>query len=57
MLVQTLIAKPTVEALDVGVLFEFARIDLPQAHLASMRPVEHRLTYELRSIVTADNPR
>ncbi len=57
MLVQALISKPAVESLDVGVLVRFGWIDLPQVHIAFIRTVEHRLANELRSVVTADNPR
>ena len=37
MLVQALVSKPAVEALDVGVLVGFARIDLPQVDVSVVR--------------------
>ena len=57
MLVQALVSKSAVEALDVGVLVGFARIDLPQVDVAIMRPVQHRLANELRSVITANDLR
>ena len=57
MLVQALVSKPAVEALDVGVLVGFARIDLPQVDVPVVCPVEHRLANELRSVVTANDLR
>ncbi len=57
MLVQTLVSKSALEALDVGVLVGFARIDLPQVDVSVVRPVEHRLADELRSVITANDLR
>lgn len=57
MLVQALVSKPAVEALDVGVLVGFARIDLPQVDVPVVCPVEHRLANELRSVITANDLR
>ena len=54
MFIQALVSKSSVEAFDISVLVRFTRIDLPQVHIALMRPVEHCLANELRSIVTAD---
>jgi len=57
MLVQALVSKPAVAALDVGVLIRFTRIDLPQGDVPSVCPVEHRLANELRAVVTAHDLR
>lgn len=57
MLVQALVSKPAVEALDVGVLAGFTRIDLPQVDVTVVRPVEHCLAKELRSVITANDLR
>ena len=57
MLVQALVSKPAVEALDVGVLVGFARIDLPKVDVSVVRLVEHRLANELRSVITANDLR
>jgi len=57
MLVQALVSKPAVAALDVGVLIRFTRIDLPQVDVPSVCPVEHRLANELRAVVTAHDLR
>lgn len=57
MLVQALVAELAVDVFDICVLVRVTWIDLSQVHIALMRPVEYCLGNELRSVVTADDPR
>ncbi len=57
MVVQALVLKPAVVALDVGVLVRVGWIELPQVYIALVHPVEHCLSNELRSFVTANDSR
>ena len=50
-LVQTFNPELAVEAFDVAVLSGFPRIDEVQLHSSLLRPSEHGLTGELRSVV------
>ena len=54
-LVQTLVPKPSVERLDVGILVWLARLDLPQQYSALMRPGEHGSATEFLAIVGPDD--
>ena len=49
MLVQVLIAQPSVVALDSGVPVRYAGLDQPQLEPMPMRPLQHRLARELRA--------
>jgi hypothetical protein len=48
-LVQTLVAEPSVEALDESVLLRFARRDVMPFEAALVRPFQHRSAGEFRS--------
>ena len=53
-LVQTLIAELTVEALDVRILDRFTGPDKVQAHAVFIRPRVEHLTLKLRPVVHRD---
>src|SRR5258708_1356659 len=51
--VQTLVAQPSVEALDMPVLHRPARLDVYQPDLPVLRPAQHPPRGELRAVVRA----
>lgn len=53
-LVQALVSKLSVEALDEGVLDRFPRLDERESDTVSVSPEVERLSLELRSVVTND---
>ena len=56
MLVQTLVPKPAVEALDEGISGRLAGLDELQADLALVRPLIEHVAPELGPVVTANLP-
>ena len=54
MVIQALIPKPAVEALDEGILRRFARLDQLELHAVLVGPLVQRPACELRSLVSPD---
>src|SRR5258706_7756210 len=55
--VETLVAKPAVEALDEAVLHRLAGLDEVELHSVLERPLIERSTCELRAVVDHDRSR
>src|SRR5260370_35288260 len=51
--IQTLVAQPSVEALDMSVLHRPARLDVHQSDLPVLGPAQHTPRGELRAVVRA----
>lgn len=57
MLVQTFIAQPPVEGLNVGILVRLARLDQAQGNSLLVSPCHHRFTAKLPAVVRPDHLR
>jgi hypothetical protein len=57
MFIQALVAEPSVETLDIGVLVRLAGLNQFQRRTGAERPVGHGVANKLRAVVTSNNQR